>query len=133
MKDYLGKVSLTLDDIRKLSNSDQSHWFPLKETKTGSIELKIKVLSEECEVTFTQVTSAFCNFLSTYKSRLEIICSRHKARMQPAISATILLVSTPSLTPCRVSCEGLPWKDLKYVYIWIQLYRHHLHHVLSPF
>lgn len=50
MKDYLGKVSLTLDDIRKLSNSDQSHWFSLKETKTGSIELKIKVLSEECEV-----------------------------------------------------------------------------------
>jgi len=54
MKDYLGKVSLTLDDIRKLSNSDQSHWFSLKETKTGSIELKIKVLSEECEVMFMQ-------------------------------------------------------------------------------
>lgn len=50
MKDYLGKVSLTLDDIRKLSNSDQSHWFTLRGTKTGSVELKIKVLSEECEV-----------------------------------------------------------------------------------
>lgn len=50
MKDYLGKVSLTLDDIRKLSNSDQSHWFSLRGTKTGSVELKIKVLSEECEV-----------------------------------------------------------------------------------
>lgn len=92
MKDYLGKVSLTLDDIRKLSNSDQSHWFSLKETKTGSIELKIKILSEECEVTFTQVTSAFCNFSSSCKSRFEIICSRHKARTQPVISATTLLV-----------------------------------------
>lgn len=50
MKDYLGKVSLTLEDIRKLSNSDQSHWFSLRGTKTGSIELKVKVLSEECEV-----------------------------------------------------------------------------------
>ncbi|XP_071570518.1 uncharacterized protein [Temnothorax nylanderi] len=57
MKDYLGKVSLTLDDIRKLSNSDQSHWFPLRETKTGSIELKIKVLSEECETQSTYATS----------------------------------------------------------------------------
>lgn len=54
MKDYLGKVSLTLDDIRKLSNSDQSHWFPLRGTKTGSVEMKIKILSEECEVTFAQ-------------------------------------------------------------------------------
>lgn len=50
MKDYLGKVSLTLDDIRKLSTSDQSHWFALRGTKTGSVELKIKILSEECEV-----------------------------------------------------------------------------------
>ncbi|XP_029679460.1 uncharacterized protein LOC115245325 isoform X3 [Formica exsecta] len=57
MKDYLGKVSLTLDDIRKLSNSDQSHWFSLKGTKTGSIELKIKVLSEECETQSTYATS----------------------------------------------------------------------------
>lgn len=57
MKDYLGKVSLTLDDIRKLSNSDQSHWFSLRETKTGSIELKIKVLSEECETQSTYATS----------------------------------------------------------------------------
>ncbi|KMQ94109.1 protein piccolo, partial [Lasius niger] len=57
LKDYLGKVSLTLDDIRKLSNSDQSHWFPLRETKTGSIELKIKVLSEECETQSTYATS----------------------------------------------------------------------------
>lgn len=50
MKDYLGKVSLTLEDIRKLSCTDQSHWFTLKETKSGSVELKVKVLSEECEV-----------------------------------------------------------------------------------
>ncbi|XP_011333563.2 uncharacterized protein LOC105277101 isoform X2 [Ooceraea biroi] len=79
MKDYLGKVSLTLDDIRKLSNSDQSHWFSLRGTKTGSVELKIKVLSEECEVIFnvsepqqqytTQSTYATSN-ISDNSSRL---------------------------------------------------------------
>ncbi|GAB1862970.1 Protein piccolo [Camponotus japonicus] len=68
MKDYLGKVSLTLEDIRKLSNSDQSHWFPLRGTKTGSIELKIKILSEECE---TQSTYATSN-VSDNSSRLNV-------------------------------------------------------------
>ncbi|XP_043263343.1 tricalbin-3-like isoform X4 [Colletes gigas] len=57
MKDYLGKVSLTLEDVRKLSNSDQSHWFTLRGTKTGSVELKIKVLSEECETQSTYAAS----------------------------------------------------------------------------
>ncbi|XP_076303310.1 uncharacterized protein LOC143221730 isoform X2 [Lasioglossum baleicum] len=57
MKDYLGKVSLTLEDIRKLSSSDQSHWFTLRGTKTGSVELKIKVLSEECETQSTYAAS----------------------------------------------------------------------------
>ncbi|XP_015584742.1 uncharacterized protein LOC107262744 isoform X2 [Cephus cinctus] len=58
MRDYLGKVSLTLEDIRKLSSTDQSHWFLLRGTKSGSVELKIKVLSEECE---TQSTCAASN------------------------------------------------------------------------
>ncbi|KOX69793.1 Tricalbin-1, partial [Melipona quadrifasciata] len=68
MKDYLGKVSLTLDDIRKLSNIDQSHWFTLRGTKTGSVELKIKVLSEECE---TQSTYAASN-ISESSTQLNI-------------------------------------------------------------
>nr|XP_034188727.1 tricalbin-1-like isoform X2 [Osmia lignaria] len=68
MKDYLGKVSLTLDDIRKMSNSDQSHWFTLRGTKTGSVELKIKVLSEECE---TQSTYAASN-ISESSTQLNI-------------------------------------------------------------
>ena len=68
MKDYLGKVSLTLDDIRKLSNNDQSHWFTLRGTKTGSVELKIKVLSEECE---TQSTYAASN-ISESSTQLNI-------------------------------------------------------------
>ncbi|XP_076236391.1 uncharacterized protein LOC143180510 [Calliopsis andreniformis] len=68
MKDYLGKVSLTLDDIRKLSGSDQSHWFTLRGTKTGSVELKIKVLSEECE---TQSTYAASN-ISESSTQLNI-------------------------------------------------------------
>ncbi|XP_046627251.1 tricalbin-1-like isoform X1 [Neodiprion virginianus] len=57
MKDYLGKVSLALEDIRKLSSSDQSHWFILKGTKSGSVELKIKVLSEESETQSTYAAS----------------------------------------------------------------------------
>ncbi|XP_033211411.1 uncharacterized protein LOC117169247 isoform X2 [Belonocnema kinseyi] len=57
MKDYLGKVSLTLEDIRRLSNSDQSHWFTLRGTKSGSVELKVKVLTEECETQSTYAAS----------------------------------------------------------------------------
>lgn len=87
MRDYLGKVSLTLDDIRKLSSSDQSHWLVLRETKTGSVELKIKVLSEECEVHIT-------TFLFQKKSNIsnclfDIFSSSLKAHMQPAISAKV--------------------------------------------
>lgn len=88
MRDYLGKVSLTLDDIRKLSSSDQSHWLVLRETKTGSVELKIKVLSEECEVhitTFLFQTKA--TFQTTYL--FDIFSSSLKAHMQPAISAKV--------------------------------------------
>ncbi|XP_066593483.1 uncharacterized protein [Prorops nasuta] len=62
MKDYLGKVSLNLEDIRKLSSCDQSTWFTLRGTKTGSVEVKIKILSEECE---TQSTYAASNISET--------------------------------------------------------------------
>ncbi|XP_047349802.1 uncharacterized protein LOC124949179 isoform X2 [Vespa velutina] len=73
MKDYLGKVSLTLDDIRKLSNSDQSHWFMLKGTKTGSVELKIKVLSEEYETQSTYAASNASEGSSRYNIETESI------------------------------------------------------------
>ncbi|XP_015190898.1 PREDICTED: extended synaptotagmin-2-B isoform X4 [Polistes dominula] len=73
MKDYLGKVSLTLEDIRKLSNSDQSHWFTLKGTKTGSVELKIKVLSEECETQSTYAASNVSEGSSRYNIETESI------------------------------------------------------------
>ncbi|XP_017880570.1 uncharacterized protein LOC108625242 isoform X2 [Ceratina calcarata] len=68
MKDYLGKVSLTLDNIRRLSDGDRSHWFTLRGTKTGAVELKIKVLSEECE---TQSTYAASN-ISESSTQLNI-------------------------------------------------------------
>lgn len=82
MRDYLGKVSLTLDDIRKLSSSDQSHWLVLRETKTGSVELKIKVLSEECEVhitTFLFQTKA--TFQTTYLIFFHLV-SKHICSQQ---------------------------------------------------
>lgn len=95
VKEYLGKVSLTLDDIRKLSNSDHSHWFQLKETKTGSVELKIKILPEECEVTFLHeiiisiVVSIFLN-KSIFTNNRSFF--RPKVHVQPALSAIILLI-----------------------------------------
>lgn len=61
MKDYLGKVSLTLDDIRRLSNTDQAYWFALRGTKSGSLEIKVKILSEDCEVSSEKLQNIYKN------------------------------------------------------------------------
>ncbi|XP_021917858.1 uncharacterized protein PYUK71.03c-like isoform X2 [Zootermopsis nevadensis] len=49
MKDFLGNVTLTLEDIRKASNSDTSQSYQLQGVKTGAVEIKVKVISEETE------------------------------------------------------------------------------------
>lgn len=51
MKDFLGSVTLTCDDIRRCSAQDTPQWFQLHNTKSGSVEVKVKVISEmETEV-----------------------------------------------------------------------------------
>uniref|UniRef100_A0A646QE25 Tricalbin-1 n=1 Tax=Hemiscolopendra marginata TaxID=943146 RepID=A0A646QE25_9MYRI len=50
MKDFLGSVTLTLDEIRQHSAKDCSEWFALKSAESGEIELKIKIISEDLEI-----------------------------------------------------------------------------------
>ncbi|KAJ9589915.1 hypothetical protein L9F63_016976, partial [Diploptera punctata] len=50
MKDFLGNVMLSLDDIRRFSNSDAAQYCQLQGVKSGIMELKIKVISEESEL-----------------------------------------------------------------------------------
>ncbi|XP_043477779.1 uncharacterized protein LOC122508474 isoform X2 [Leptopilina heterotoma] len=111
MKDYLGKVSLTLEDIRKLSTSDQSHWFALRGTKSGSVELKVKVLSEECETQSTYTASNVSESSTRPCAETEIISnivrrpSMEKSKMRlhlehvvppPPPPRTVTLLKPPS-------------------------------------
>ncbi|WAR19380.1 TCB3-like protein [Mya arenaria] len=41
--DFLGKVMLTLDDLKELSLKGTDDWFPLKHTKSGQIQLRCSV------------------------------------------------------------------------------------------
>ncbi|KAL7288878.1 hypothetical protein TKK_0016848 [Trichogramma kaykai] len=92
MKDYLGKVSLTLEEIRRLSNTDQSYWFVLRGTKSGSIELKIKVLSEECETQSTYATSTISES-STRPS---------ESQETPPVINTTNIIRRPSMEKSRM-------------------------------
>ncbi|XP_051166323.1 uncharacterized protein LOC127284735 isoform X5 [Leptopilina boulardi] len=111
MKDYLGKVSLTLEDIRRLSTSDQSHWFALRGTKSGSVELKVKVLSEECETQSTYTASNISEASTRPSAEPEIISnivrrpSMEKSKMRlhlehvvppPPPPRTVTLLKPPS-------------------------------------
>ncbi|XP_068082073.1 uncharacterized protein [Anabrus simplex] len=49
MKDFLGSVNFTLEDIRRFSKLDSVQCCQLQGVKTGTLELKIKVISEEAE------------------------------------------------------------------------------------
>ncbi|KAK3921677.1 Double C2-like domain-containing protein alpha [Frankliniella fusca] len=46
MKDFLGSVTLSCDEIRHCSALDAPQWFQLQGTKSGSVEIKIKVISD---------------------------------------------------------------------------------------
>lgn len=50
MKDYLGSMTFTLEDIREMSSLDKVQCFQLHGVKSGVVELKLKVISEETEV-----------------------------------------------------------------------------------
>lgn len=46
MKDFLGSVTFTCDEIRRCSAIDAPQWFQLQNTKSGSVEMKVKVISD---------------------------------------------------------------------------------------
>lgn len=46
MKDFLGSITLSCDEIRRCSALDAPQWFQLQGTKSGSVEIKIKVISD---------------------------------------------------------------------------------------
>lgn len=51
MKDFLGSVTLSCEDIRRCSALDAPQWYQLQGTKTGSVEVRVKVISDmETEV-----------------------------------------------------------------------------------
>lgn len=56
MKDFLGSVTLTLEDIRRISSSDASQSCQLQGVKTGVVEIKVKVISGENEVNFEHIS-----------------------------------------------------------------------------
>ncbi|XP_014211162.1 uncharacterized protein LOC106641296 [Copidosoma floridanum] len=99
MKDYLGKVSLTLEEIRRLSSTDQPYWFTLRGTKSGSIELKVKVLSEECETQSTYATSTISE-ASTRPSDIQDV--------QPTAPVTSGILRRPSMEKSRMKLHLEP-------------------------
>ncbi|XP_011496650.1 PREDICTED: tricalbin-1-like [Ceratosolen solmsi marchali] len=132
MRDYLGKVSLTLSEIRRLSNTDQSYWFALRGTKSGSIELKIKVLSEECETQSTYATSTVSD-VSTRPSepqdapittnptiirRPSMEKSRMKLHLEPVVPPpppprTVTLIKVPTVSQNDRSAQSSPLNNLR--------------------
>ena len=115
MKDYLGKVSLTLEEIRKLSNTDQSYWFALRGTKSGSIELRVKVLSEECEVCIITNIIGKCIIInnnmyhfypktqSTYATSTISEASTRPSELQdPPVINTSNIIRRPSMEKSRM-------------------------------
>ncbi|XP_052272099.1 extended synaptotagmin-1-like isoform X2 [Dreissena polymorpha] len=47
VNDFLGKVMLTLDQLKELSLRKTSDWFPLKHTKSGQLQIKCTVTALE--------------------------------------------------------------------------------------
>lgn len=50
VKGFLGSVTLTLEDIHKVSSLDASQSYQLQGVKTGAVEIKVKVISGESKV-----------------------------------------------------------------------------------
>jgi hypothetical protein len=57
MKEFLGSTTLTLEDIRRVSSLDASQSCHLQGVRTGVVEIKVKVISEESEVSLSSYPS----------------------------------------------------------------------------
>lgn len=49
-RDFLGSVALKESDVRDLSHKDAPKWCTLEGTKSGQIEIRVKVISDDYEV-----------------------------------------------------------------------------------
>lgn len=58
-KDFLGSVSLGETEVRQMSQSEVSTWWPLAGTKSGELELKLKVISDGYEVRIQSAEQLF--------------------------------------------------------------------------
>ncbi|CAD5125249.1 DgyrCDS13491 [Dimorphilus gyrociliatus] len=56
-KDFLGSIPFTLVDLKKQSDFQAERWFNLHKTRSGSIQLRFKVISAEEEVESEEVLS----------------------------------------------------------------------------
>ena len=45
--DFLGNIGFTVEEIREISTLNEPKWFSLQEVKSGSVELKIRIISED--------------------------------------------------------------------------------------
>lgn len=50
VKGFLGSVTLTLEDIHRVSSLDASQSYQLQGVKTGAVEIKVKMIAGESKV-----------------------------------------------------------------------------------
>ncbi|XP_074652176.1 uncharacterized protein LOC141906731 isoform X3 [Tubulanus polymorphus] len=57
MKDFIGTLTLTLDELRRISTIGEPGWYLLQKAKTGQIQLAIKVLKDDMKESLKQIES----------------------------------------------------------------------------
>ncbi|XP_076042292.1 uncharacterized protein LOC143026116 isoform X6 [Oratosquilla oratoria] len=57
MRDFLGSVTLNEDSVRELSAKDDPVWYTLAGVKTGQLEIKVKIISEDFECNHRRQTT----------------------------------------------------------------------------
>jgi hypothetical protein len=91
MKDFLGNVKLTVDDIRHLSSLDVAQWRQLQGVKSGSVEIRVKVISEVTEV------SQMGNF-----SSVDFGVTQRLAGLQTTSTSSATNTTSQSATPNKL-------------------------------
>jgi hypothetical protein len=66
MKDFLGSTTLTLEDIHRVSTLDASQSCQLQGVRTGVVEIKVKVISEESKVSLGSYPSLSLKFIHSF-------------------------------------------------------------------
>ncbi|XP_069673106.1 uncharacterized protein [Periplaneta americana] len=95
MKDFLGSVTISMEDIRRFSSSDASQSCQLQGVKTGVVEIKIKVISEETESQSYQPS----NNSSTSSPRLPVRHEPDTVARRPSGERSKLRLHIESIPP----------------------------------